>query len=208
VNPDGFGEGTGTRSRRRIRPRSATAGTPRTSRKSRCCWQNSRRVGVGFMPAKLPEAGARWAAWFPNRNYRSTPQEPRRQGSVPRRETARCSLRARYGAPVAAPPQARRPHGRASRTLPTFRHAAFGVLAHVLRDLHRAEMRPAHRAEVRDLGAVRRQRFVVEFARVVDRGEVELIFPAEFEPRQRERVVPMPRALVPLARSAACAAIL
>src|SRR6202011_1776324 len=49
------------------------------------------------------------------------------------------------------------------------RHAALalGVVAHVLRDLHGAEMRPAHRAEVRDLRAVRGQRLVVELLRGV-----------------------------------------
>src|SRR6185312_11251768 len=36
------------------------------------------------------------------------------------------------------------------------------VLAHVLRDLHRAEVRAAHRAEVRPFGRGRRQRLVVE----------------------------------------------
>src|SRR5262252_4146220 len=38
------------------------------------------------------------------------------------------------------------------------------VVAHVLRDLHRAEVRTAHRAEVRELRALGRQRLVVELA--------------------------------------------
>src|SRR5262245_25405753 len=44
-------------------------------------------------------------------------------------------------------------------------HALPGrVVADLLRDLHRAELRPAHRAEVRELGPVGRQRLVVELA--------------------------------------------
>jgi hypothetical protein len=35
-----------------------------------------------------------------------------------------------------------------------------GVVADVLRDLHAAELGAAHAAEVRDLGALRRQRLV------------------------------------------------
>ena len=68
------------------------------------------------------------------------------------------------------------------------RHALFfvvqssGVVAHVLRDLHRAEVRPAHRAEVRDLHAVLGQRLVVIFACGVGiEPEIELILPAEVE---------------------------
>src|SRR6185312_15542493 len=51
------------------------------------------------------------------------------------------------------------------------RHALFsivqrrGVVAHVLGDLHRAEFRAAHRAEMRDLVRFLRQRLVVEAAR-------------------------------------------
>src|SRR5580704_9549103 len=40
-----------------------------------------------------------------------------------------------------------------------------GFLAKVLRDLHRAEFRPAHRAEMRHLVPVFRQGLVVELAR-------------------------------------------
>src|SRR3989454_12691315 len=70
-----------------------------------------------------------------------------------------------------------------------------GVVAHVLRDLHRAEVRAAHRAEVRDLRALRRQRLVVELARRLRiEREVELILPPELEPRPRQRVVPVARA--------------
>src|SRR4051812_18563573 len=65
-----------------------------------------------------------------------------------------------------------------------------GELAYVLRDLHRAEVRAAHRAEMRDLRGIFRQRFVVEFARLVRvEAEVELVFPTEFEARLRERIV-------------------
>src|SRR5262245_35902941 len=44
---------------------------------------------------------------------------------------------------------------------------AFGlrVGSDVLRDLHRAEVRTAHRAEVGELGALGRQRFVVKLTR-------------------------------------------
>src|SRR5207244_4316143 len=57
-----------------------------------------------------------------------------------------------------------------------------GVLAHILRDLHGAEMRAAHRTEVGELGAFLGQGFVVVFARDFGiEGEIELIFPAEFK---------------------------
>src|SRR2546426_6436714 len=69
---------------------------------------------------------------------------------------------------------------------------AGGVLAHVLRDLHRAEVRPAHRAEVRELRPLRGQGLVVELARRLRiEREVELVLPAELEARLRERVVPL-----------------
>src|SRR5262245_59136808 len=57
----------------------------------------------------------------------------------------------------------------------------------LLRQLHRAELRAAHRAEMRYLGAVGGQRLVVEGARGdgIER-EVELILPAELEARLRE----------------------
>src|SRR4051794_32781030 len=55
-------------------------------------------------------------------------------------------------------------------------HPLFGVVAHVLRDLHRAEVRPAHGAEVRGLGPLGRQRGVVELLRGLGiEGEVELV---------------------------------
>src|SRR6266540_4511706 len=68
------------------------------------------------------------------------------------------------------------------------------VLPHVLGDLHRAEVRAAHGAEVRELGALGGERLVVEAARRlrVER-EVELVLPAELEARPRERVVPLAR---------------
>ena len=73
----------------------------------------------------------------------------------------------------------------------TSRPCPCGVLPHLLRQLHRAELRTAHRAEVRDLGAVGRQRLVVEGARGhrIER-QVELVLPAELEARLRQRVVP------------------
>src|ERR1017187_8496535 len=56
-------------------------------------------------------------------------------------------------------------------------------------------MRAAHGAEVRGLGAVLRQRFVVELARGhgVER-EIELIFPAEFKACLGDGVVAVLRA--------------
>ena len=70
-----------------------------------------------------------------------------------------------------------------------------GVFADVFGDFHRAEVRAAHGAKVRGLGAVLRQRLVVEFARGhgVER-EVELIFPAEFKARLGDGVVAVLRA--------------
>ena len=65
-----------------------------------------------------------------------------------------------------------------------------GVVAHILGDFHRAEMRPAHRAEMRELGALLRQRLVVEFLRLVRiEAEIELVVPAKLEARLRQRVV-------------------
>src|SRR5438034_11360225 len=70
-----------------------------------------------------------------------------------------------------------------------------GVLAHVLRDLHRAEVRPAHRAEVRPFRRFGRKGLVVEAARALGvEREVELVLPPELEPRLAERVVPRLRA--------------
>ena len=81
------------------------------------------------------------------------------------------------------------------RPLDRRRPCSARVVANLLRDLHAAELRPAHRTEVRHLRAVGRQRLVVVRARG-DRIErqVELIFPSELEPRLRQRVVPHLRA--------------
>src|SRR4051812_45637345 len=67
-----------------------------------------------------------------------------------------------------------------------------GVVAYVLRDLHRAELGAAHAAEVGDLGALCRERLVVVGQRRhrVER-EVELVAPAELEARLTQRVVPL-----------------
>ena len=63
-------------------------------------------------------------------------------------------------------------------------------LAQVLGDLHRAELRPAHRTVVRGFMGVRGQRFVVEkFCRIGIEVQVELILPAEIEPRAGHSVV-------------------
>src|SRR5438093_2142108 len=73
------------------------------------------------------------------------------------------------------------------------------LLADLLGNLHRAELRTAHRAEVRELGAVGGQGLVVELLRGVGiEREVKLITPAELEPRLGQRVVAPLRARVPL----------
>ena len=59
-------------------------------------------------------------------------------------------------------------------------------LAHFLADLHRAEFRPAHTAEMRRLCALRGERLVVIlFGGVGVEAQVELVAPAEFEARFR-----------------------
>src|SRR5262245_40829427 len=64
-------------------------------------------------------------------------------------------------------------------------------LAHVLGDLHRTEVRAAHRAKMRGLGPLGRQRGVVELLRSLGvEGQVELVLPTELEARLRHGVVP------------------
>jgi hypothetical protein len=72
-----------------------------------------------------------------------------------------------------------------------FGDAVFGgVLADVLADLHEAEVRAAHGAEVSRFRAVLGEGFVVEFADGDGGGaEVELVFPAELEAGLAEGVV-------------------
>src|SRR5262245_53964746 len=81
-----------------------------------------------------------------------------------------------------------------------FMHSqAGGVVADVLSNLHRAEVRSAHAAEMRDLRSILRESFVVEFTgRIRIEREIELIFRSELEARLRESIMPMPRARVPL----------
>src|ERR1035441_9398355 len=79
-------------------------------------------------------------------------------------------------------------------------HAVFGgeragivqprrIIAHVLRNLHRAEFRPAHRAEMRHFVRLLGQRLVVILARGLRiEPEVELVLPAEVEARAREQI--------------------
>src|SRR5580658_387108 len=69
-------------------------------------------------------------------------------------------------------------------------HPGLGDIPDLLGDLHRAEFRPAHRAEMRDLGTFGRERLVVELlggSRV--EGQIELVAPAEFEAGAAQRVV-------------------
>src|SRR5437667_8007546 len=69
------------------------------------------------------------------------------------------------------------------------------ILADILGDLHAAKMRTAHGTEVRGLGTFLRQGLVVEVTRGLRiEGEIELIFPAKFEPRFRNRFVAVLRA--------------
>src|SRR5450830_1290389 len=72
------------------------------------------------------------------------------------------------------------------------------VFTHFLGDFHRAELRPAHRTEMRDLGRVLRQGFVVIRACGVRvEAEVELVFPTELEARLAQRVIADLRAGMP-----------
>src|ERR1700683_2153326 len=65
-----------------------------------------------------------------------------------------------------------------------------GFLAKILRDLHRTEFRPAHRAKMRHLMTVLRQGLVVELARGIGiERQVELVLPAAVEARARHRVI-------------------
>src|SRR5215471_1416621 len=53
-----------------------------------------------------------------------------------------------------------------------------GIVPHLLGDLHRAEVRTAHRTKVRELGALLRQGFVVVLASQLGiQREAELVFP-------------------------------
>src|SRR5258708_38899101 len=73
-------------------------------------------------------------------------------------------------------------------------HALAGVLTNLLRQFHAAELRAAHRAEVRHFGTPRRQRFVVKRARrhAIER-QVQLVRPPALEPRPRHAMVPARR---------------
>src|SRR5262249_29961184 len=65
------------------------------------------------------------------------------------------------------------------------------VLAHILSDLHGAEVRATHRAEMGQFGTRSRQGFVVEFLRRLRvKGEVELVSPAKLEARFTQGVIP------------------
>ena len=71
-----------------------------------------------------------------------------------------------------------------SKSLFRFDTVPCGIFTNVLRDLHRAKMRTAHRAEVSELRPLGRQGFVVKFFRLFGvKAEIELVFPAKLEPR-------------------------
>src|SRR5205807_737660 len=74
------------------------------------------------------------------------------------------------------------------------RHAGGGIVADLLADLHRAEFRPAHRAEMGELGALGRQGLVVELLRRLGvEREVELVAPAELETGAGQSIIPQAR---------------
>src|SRR5581483_6828599 len=75
-------------------------------------------------------------------------------------------------------------HGRADFGAGQSVVGALGGVAHFLADLHRAEFRPAHGAETRDLGAFGWQGLVViELRGLRIECQGELVAPAELEPR-------------------------
>src|SRR5450830_2121031 len=64
------------------------------------------------------------------------------------------------------------------------------VFAHFLGDLHRTEMGAAHGAEMRHLGGILGQGFIVEFACLVRvQADIELVIPAKFKARLGQGVV-------------------
>src|SRR5690348_5759717 len=66
------------------------------------------------------------------------------------------------------------------------------------RDVHRAEFRPAHRAELGALEILGRQGLVVQLLRALRvEGKPELFLPVERVPGPRKGVVPVPGALPP-----------
>src|SRR5262245_6910650 len=70
---------------------------------------------------------------------------------------------------------------------------------HFFRDLHGTELRPAHAAEVCDLGSVLRKSFIVEVLGSSGiETEIELILPAEFETGLAESIVSLLRSGMPL----------
>src|SRR5437899_2615149 len=78
---------------------------------------------------------------------------------------------------------------------PLVHRLLLGVLADILGDLHRAEMRAAHGAEVRRLRRFLGERLIVEgLGRLRVEREIELVLPAELEPGLRQHVVPRLRA--------------
>ncbi|CDN45754.1 Putative uncharacterized protein [Paenibacillus sp. P22] len=68
------------------------------------------------------------------------------------------------------------------------------VIPNVLRDPHAAELRPAHGAEMRALGAFRRERLVVVAHRPLGiERQMELVAPAEFESGLGQSIVALSR---------------
>src|SRR4029079_19747187 len=65
-----------------------------------------------------------------------------------------------------------------------------GAVAQRLGNLHRTEMRPAHRTEMRELMRFLGQRRIVILACPLRiEAQIELVLPAELEARLRQRVV-------------------
>src|SRR6202046_3505146 len=105
-------------------------------------------VGVGLMPARFPDGKSPLGGVVPEPKFpeQAASAAPTRIRIATNVRALVIELRSRY---VNLAAQFHELFG-------LFGHPAFGVVADVLRDLHRAEMRPAHRAEVRDLRAVGR----------------------------------------------------
>src|SRR3984893_9791929 len=144
-------------------------------------------------PANQEHAGA------PSRALRSSTST-----ATPRSASSSAQVRPATPAPMtvtrtaSALPRSRRGYVQLAPTGTEFRghvahtlRARFG--AHLVRDAHGAELRSAHRAEMRHLVALLRQRRIVEGAgRVRVEREVELVLPAEIEARPRQRIVARP----------------
>src|ERR1700731_5371941 len=162
---------------------------------------SSSHRGASMPPANQEHAGA------PSRALRS-----RTSTATPRSASSSAQVRPATPAPMtvtrtaSALLRSRRGHVQLAPTGTESRgHVAHalgaGLRTHLVRDAHGAELRSAHRAEMRHLVALLRQRRIVEGAgRVRVEREVELVLPAEIEARPRQRIVARPGPGVPLGK--------